>query len=436
MNRWNNADTTLLCAALCFLVAVGFKIIYPESILAEGFLFVTEAAMVGGIADWFAVTALFKKPLGFPFHTAILPGRRTEFVEASTKMVRKEFFSRRTIFKKVGAFQLMPLLTEYLAKDETRQFLLTEIFDALKKKISVVDKESLAKTIANKLRREFCEIPAADLVSSLFAWVRDNEKDKEIFIALVKNFRSQAAKFETRQKLQAILEEYAETHMQSAGAFSVLMAGLAKMLNFVNFEEAAEIMQTQLLRLLDELLKDTPLQRRTLNECRIKFAELAESPELVDLAGYLQVDLAAAMPLEEAIEKAILNLETQINSVQIEEVPPADSNLPVPAQKNLGVLFLQILNDEYLRLIEIFKGDNAVKNAVERFMHELTARTALYAQPLVGTIAKNALEKLTVEQLNNLVYDKAEKDFVWIRMNGSIVGSAVGLIIFILLQLL
>ncbi|MBQ7631123.1 MAG: DUF445 family protein, partial [Selenomonadaceae bacterium] len=93
-------------------------------------------------------------------------------------------------------------------------------------------------------------------------------------------------------------------------------------------------------------------------------------------------------------------------------------------------------NDEYLRLIEIFKGDNAVKNAVERFMHELTARTALYAQPLVGTIAKNALEKLTVEQLNNLVYDKAEKDFVWIRMNGSIVGSAVGLIIFILLQLL
>ena len=168
MNRWNNADTTLLCAALCFLVAVGFKIIYPESILAEGFLFVTEAAMVGGIADWFAVTALFKKPFGFPFHTAILPSRRAEFVEASTKMVRKEFFSRRTIFKKVGAFQLMPLLTEYLAKDETRQFLLTEIFDALKKKLSVVDKESLAKTIANKLRREFCEVPAADLVNTLF----------------------------------------------------------------------------------------------------------------------------------------------------------------------------------------------------------------------------------------------------------------------------
>ena len=436
MNRWNNADTTLLCAALCFLVAVGFKIIYPESIFAEGFLFVTEAAMVGGIADWFAVTALFKKPLGFPFHTAILPKRRAEFVSASTQMVQKEFFSRRTIFKKVGNLQLMPLLTNYLEKDSTRRFILTEIFNVIKEKFSAVDKESLAKTLANKLRREFCEIPASNLVDGLFEWVRKNEKDKEFFIRLIKNFRTTAAKYETRQKLQAILEDYAERQMKSAGAFSVLMAGLAKMLNFVNFEEAAEIMQEQLLKLLDELLNDSPLQRRTLNECRIKISELAESSEIVDLAGYLQVDLAAEMPIEDALEKALKNLEHQINSVTIEDAPPVDDKALVPLQKNLGLLIVQILNDEYLRLIEIFKSDNEIKFAVEKFMHELTARTALYAQPLVGTIAKAALEKLTEDQLNNLVYDKAEKDFVWIRMNGSIVGSVIGIVLFILLQMI
>ena len=436
MNRWNNADTTLLCAALCFLVAVGFKIIYPESILAEGFLFVTEAAMVGGIADWFAVTALFKKPLGFPFHTALLPRRRIEFVAASTDMVQKEFFSRRTIFKKVGKLSLMPFLTNYLAKDETRRFVLTEIFNVIKEKFSAVDKESLAKNIANKLRREFCEVPASNLVDGLFEWVRNNEKDKEFFIGLIKHLRQIAATRETRDKLQIILEDYAETRMQSSGAFSVLMAGLAKMLNFVNFEEAAEIMQTQLLKFMDELLNDTPLQRRTLNECRIKISELAESSEIVDLAGYLQVDLASEMPIEDAIENALKNLEHQINSVTLEEAPPIDTKALVPAQKNLGLLVVQILNDEYLRLIEILKGDNQVKIAVEKFMHELTARTALYAQPLVGTIAKSALQKLTEDQLNNLVYDKAEKDFIWIRMNGSIVGSVVGLIIFILLQLI
>ena len=436
MNRWNNADTTLLCAALCFLIAVGFKITYPESILAEGFLFVTEAAMVGGIADWFAVTALFKKPFGFPFHTAILPRRRAEFVSASTQMVQKEFFSRRTIFKKMGSLQLLPLLTNYLEKDETRKIVLTEIFNLIKEKFSAVDKESLSKTLSNKLRREFSDVPAEKLVDALFNWVRDNEKDKEFFIGLIKNFRTTAAKYETRQKLQKILEDYAETHMQSAGAFSVLMAGLAKMLNFVNFQEAAEIMQTQLLKLLDELLIDSPLQRRTLNECRIKFSELAESPEIIDLAGRLQIELATEMPLESAIERALKNLENQILSVEIEDAPPVDDTALVPAQKNLGLLIVQILNDEYLRLMHILKGDNSVKDAVEKIIHELTARAAIYAQPLVGTIAQTALSKLTEEQLNNLVYDKAEQDFVWIRMNGSIVGSVIGIVIFILLQLI
>ncbi len=435
MNKWNNADTTLLCAALCFLVAVGFKIIYPESILAEGFLFVTEAAMVGGIADWFAVTALFKKPLGFPFHTAILPHRRAEFVSASTQMVQKEFFSRRTIFKKVGNLQLLPLLTNYLEKDETRKFLLKTVFDVIKEKFSAIDKESLAKTLANKLRKEFCNIPASKLVDELFAWVRNSEKDTEIFLGLIKSFRTQAAKYETRQKLQKILEEYAEELMKSAGAFSILMAGLAKALNFVNFEEAAEIMQTQLLKLLDELLTDSPLQRQTLNECRVKIAELAESPEIRDLAGYLQVDLASEMPLETALENAMKNLEHQLTSVTLEEAPPVDEKALVPLQRNLGLLTVQILNDEYLRLINILKGDNAVKDAVNDFMHGLTARTALYAQPLVGTIAQTALAKLTEEQLNNLVYDKAEQDFVWIRMNGSIVGSVIGIVLFILLQI-
>jgi len=194
-------------------------------------------------------------------------------------------------------------------------------------------------------------------------------------------------------------------------------------------------MQVQLLKLLDELLTDSPLQRRTLNECRVKIAELAESPEVRDLAGYLQVDLASEMPLETALENALKNLEHQLNSVTLEKAPPVDDKALVPVQRNLGLLTVQILNDEYLRLINILNGDNAVKDAVNDFMHGLTARTALYAQPLVGTIAQTALAKLTEEQLNNLVYDKAEQDFVWIRMNGSIVGSVIGIVLFILLQL-
>ena len=426
MGKWNDADKTLLCAAACFVLAVGIRILNHGSILAEGFLFVTEAAMVGGIADWFAVTALFKKPLGFPYHTAILPNRRKEFVDASVGMVQKEFFSRRTIFKKVSNLKLLPLLTNYLDKPETKKFLLGELLAVVKNYISSTKKDSLARIAAKKIRAEFSDVPVKNLIDEIGTWIKKNDKDKEILVALIKKLRAEAEKPETLSKLKDILEKFAEEKGKSAGFFSLMMAGLAKMLDFVNFDEAAEIMQQQLLKFLDELGKDSPLQRKTINECRLKISELTETKNFRETAEHLQIDLIKALPLEKSIENALINLEKQILSADFEKVSD---------KKNLGSVLVRILSKEYDRLCESLKADGDLKNSVEKFIYEVTARTALYAQPMVGKIAKTALEKMTDEQLNGMVYDKAEKDFIWIRMNGSIVGSFVGIIIFAVIKL-
>ncbi|MBR4151545.1 MAG: DUF445 domain-containing protein [Selenomonadaceae bacterium] len=434
MNRWNNADTTLLCAALFFLMAVGLKVIFPGNVLAEGFLFVTEAALVGGIADWFAVTALFKKPLGFPFHTAILPRRRKDFVKASVIMVQQEFFSRRNIFKKLGDFKLLPRIVKFFEKDSTRKLVVGELFNVVKKFVAAQNKELRSKAIANELRRIIRDIPVQGLINDFGAQFKRNNKDREIFINIVKAMRKTAAKPETCDKLQAILEEYANEKTKNMGGFSILMAGLAQMLDLVNFEEAARIMQTQLLKLLDELAADSQLHRRTLNECRLKISELSDTPEFKDLIERIQIDAATELPLEEAIELALIHIESQIATVDFEETLEKVRSSKKLSSKSLGVLLVNIFNEEYDKFLQLIKEDTASRNAFEKFIDELTARAALHAQPLVGTVAKSALDKLTEEQLNNLVYDKAEQDFIWIRLNGSIVGSVVGLAIFILIK--
>ena len=436
MNRWNTADTTLLCAALFFLVAVGFKVTFPGNTIAEGFLFVTEAALVGGIADWFAVTALFKKPLGFPFHTAILPRRRKDFVKASVQMVQQEFFSRRTIFKKLGDFKLMPKIVDFLNRDSTRKIVVTELFNVVKKFFAAQNKQTRSKSIANELRRIIRDLPAQNLIDDFGSHLKRNDKDREIFVGIVKALRRTAAKPETCDKLQAILEEYANEKTQNMSGFSILMAGLAQMLDLVNFEEAARIMQVQLLKLLDELAADTPLQRRTLNECRIKISELTATPEFKDLVERIQIDAANALPLEEAIELALIHLESQLTTVDVEETlkkAQASKSLKLGG-KSIGVLLVKIFNDEYGKLLQLLREDTKARLAFEKFVDELTARAALHAQPLVGVVAKSALDRLTEDQLNSLVYDKAEQDFIWIRLNGSIVGSVVGLAIFILIK--
>ncbi len=59
-------------------------------ILTAGF----EAALVGGLPDWFAVTALFRHPLGLPIpHTAIIPARRAKIVDGIVTMVERDWLS-------------------------------------------------------------------------------------------------------------------------------------------------------------------------------------------------------------------------------------------------------------------------------------------------------------------------------------------------------
>ena len=355
----------------------------------------------------------------------LLPRRRKEFVEASVEMVQKEFFSRRTIFKKISDLNLIPRVLEYLEKPETKKFLLGELLNIIKKYLSTLKKDSIAKMLSKKIRREFSDIPTKKIIDEIGTWLKKNDKDKEIFVALIKKLRAEAEKSETRTKLQNILEEFAQEKTKSAGLFSLMMAGLAQMLDFVNFEEAAEIMHTQLLKFLDELEKDSPLQRKTINECRLKISELTETKNFVDMTEHLQIDLISALPLEKSVENSLNNLEKQILSADFDKKSE---------DKNLGGVLIKILSEEYDKLVESLKTDGEIKNAAEKFIYELTARTALYAQPMIGSIAKNALEQMTEEQLNSMVYDKAEKDFIWIRMNGSIVGSLVGVVIFALIK--
>ena len=132
----------------------------------------------------------------------------------------------------------------------------------------------------------------------------------------------------------------------------------------------------------------------------------------------------------------MIHLESQISTVDLDETlskAQAAKTLKLNS-KSIGVILVNIFNDEYDKFLKLLREDTAAKFAVEKFVDELTARSALHAQPLVGTVAKSALERLTEEQLNNLVYDKAEQDFIWIRLNGSIVGSVVGLAIFVAIK--
>src|SRR6476469_7517975 len=75
-----------------------------------------EAAMVGALADWFAVTALFRRPLGLPIpHTAIIPTRKDAIGSSLSEFVATNFLSEGVIREKLGRFSLAAKLGGFLA---------------------------------------------------------------------------------------------------------------------------------------------------------------------------------------------------------------------------------------------------------------------------------------------------------------------------------
>ena len=428
-SNWNTADKTLLCSLFVFLAALGFYIINPESVFAEGILFIAEAALVGGVADWFAVTALFKKPLGFPFHTAILPNRRQDFIDASVNMVQNEFFSRRSIFKKLSNLHLLPKLLDYVKQPNIKRAIVTMMFNEIVDFVSKLDKETTAKKIAGEIRKNLHDIPANVLIHEVGQYLKHSGKDKAILESLIHSVREVVAKEETKKKIEKILENYAGENTQSSSSFSLLMAGLAQALDLVNFSEAASLMQRHLLAFLDEMAVDSHVQREVLNECHKTFAEVTDTLEFRDIIYKLQLDSINSLPFEDIIQDALTNIAKELSKVDMTKLATNKTS------KKLPEFIYKFLTEQLERLISLLENKTTVQSAVEKFIFDLAARSALTARPLFANIAQTSLMNLSDEQLNSLVYNKAEEDFIWIRLNGSIIGSVIGLFIFILIQI-
>jgi len=97
--RWL-ATALLVAMAGLFLLARHMGGANPAWIWPRAF---AEAAMVGGLADWFAVTALFRRPLGLPIpHTAIIPTNKDRIAENMAGFLRANFLTAPVVARRMG----------------------------------------------------------------------------------------------------------------------------------------------------------------------------------------------------------------------------------------------------------------------------------------------------------------------------------------------
>jgi uncharacterized membrane-anchored protein YjiN (DUF445 family) len=137
--------------ALVFLLSFAL----PDTI-ATGYLrAAAEAGMIGGVADWFAVTALFRHPLGLRIpHTALVPRKKDELATKLGEFVTGHFLTPDAVVEQVAQTRLVRRVAERLASGETAGSVGADVAAAATALLDAVDERALTDQVLDLARRD------------------------------------------------------------------------------------------------------------------------------------------------------------------------------------------------------------------------------------------------------------------------------------------
>jgi uncharacterized membrane-anchored protein YjiN (DUF445 family) len=141
-----------------------------------------EAAMVGGVADWFAVTALFRRPLGLPIpHTALLVERKDQFAATLGQFVQENFLNADVLAERIGAARLVPRLAGWLGDQANADRFAGHAADLVVTVAEALRDEDVQRVLTAELTRTADAVDVAPLAGRVLRVVIAGGHHTELF---------------------------------------------------------------------------------------------------------------------------------------------------------------------------------------------------------------------------------------------------------------
>jgi uncharacterized membrane-anchored protein YjiN (DUF445 family) len=176
---------TALLAAMAVLYAVArtFEPTYPALGFARA---LAEAAMVGGVADWFAVTALFRHPLHLPLpHTAIIPRNKDRIGENLAKFVETNFLAPEIIASKLERIDFSIQFAHWLAAPERGRQIARWTLDFLPNLLSAIDDEDVRRFIHENIAQRVRDVDTPLVVGMIADTLLEGDRHHAVVTELL-----------------------------------------------------------------------------------------------------------------------------------------------------------------------------------------------------------------------------------------------------------
>lgn len=364
-----------------------------------------EAAMVGGLADWFAVTAIFRRPLGLPIpHTAVIPKNQKRIADSVGHFIADNFLRPDLVQARVANIDLSKALGRWLAEQSQSRALATGIASAIPGVLDALDDE----TVASFLRRQAADAAGGARVSPAFASVLE---------ALAQQGRHQAILNTLLKEGFRLLEENQHLIRARVSDRTGWMWRMVKV-----DRQASDALVMAIEDLLNDVTHDPhhPIRER-ISDMVAKFAaDLRDDPVLQKRIEHWLQEAVSHPSVAGAVEAGWSEFKTALRR----DCADPDGKLRnwlTQALTNIGAGLAQ---DETVR--------RALNERIRSLLVELAARHGADVSRLVSDTIRAWDAKTIVDKLETNV----GRDLQFIRVNGTVIGGLVGLVLHAGAQLL
>ncbi|MFT4011579.1 MAG: DUF445 domain-containing protein [Nocardioidaceae bacterium] len=226
-----------------------------------------EASMVGAIADWFAVVALFKRPLGLPIpHTALIPRRKDDLGRSLEEFVAENFMAEQIIRDRLAVADLARKAGDWLSEEANADRVVREAATLVRLGLARIDDDDIRAMVSDVLVTRFAAEPLSPIVGSLL---------KEVVADKAHHGLVDLAVDELLEWLKVNEETFSELVMERAPWWSpqavshrvsrrlhVEIVAWLEEISGNPFHPARETLDRMLAQLADDLLTDSDVQQR------------------------------------------------------------------------------------------------------------------------------------------------------------------------------
>lgn len=370
------------------------------NVLHTGFL----AATIGGMADWFAVTAIFRKPLGISYKTEILIRNRQRIMDALVEFAGQDLLGTDNVMKFVGKQNVAELLAQYIQHQGTDN--LTDLSsDVARELLGQLNIPLVAGKMAPAIRELAAERIIPPLGEEIIARLSQREQAEMVLRQLFPMGRAMLANEELKGILQANVGEILKRY-EGSGAGRAFVMGLigldAPHLTDVLLDKAKDWLETT--------VQDEQRLAGLVDDFHGRLQKLGENPALRLMLDDKLLDVCSETMIESMLNSSIAQAV-------------ASEKLGQAAGSTTGALLQEFAHNEGWQA----KVDQILKNWMA---HELEAN-----HQAITAIIEERLNSLSDAELVEFTAEKVADDLQMIRINGSVVGALAGMMLAVVVNL-